>query len=644
MSEKKEAAEKAVTEKERATRKVDLRKLVSKYKDEVVAIEASHAPQAEKTRKFRAIGQKIRSALYTDRRRYQGKGQANRVTLNTYNTYLSRVRKVFEEMGLRHHLLDRDIGRLQKRYPHHAQALESLENLPPEKTRLAKKHLEEQLRGAAKISSTLEGLDFSKPAAKRKIDQLRKAYPIYADMLSDLLSGDAIDAEFALLAALDEAELLIEGLTSLKINHEIMYALRMEKGLRATHTAKKEAALGVKKRTAIAIQYSNYIQRVTNILANPTKNSGADTMYAMAPLTFALCAATGRRPIEVLFQGEFSLVKLKGGKVDPHRLAFSGQAKKRSEDGEYQRIIYTLAPAEIVVAGIRHLRALPQVADLPESEGVKGDTRSLNAKIASRVGAPLNTYAKEFFADKKRVLKDTRSIYARICYELWFHRDPRWKKSDEDVFFAELLGHDDETTQMHYKQFKVAGCDPDFEPETEQRSGRLEQLAEFDEMMPDMANGDAAVKIHQKVKEQLEKDPETKFTQSFLINLTKAYRPLIKRYMETCADALGIELQENGRWRQLDEAEPPVLVEVPVEEEAEDLEAEEAEIEEQEAEDSVQEPSQRPAAKPRISYNREGNLWRAAVTIDGEEVAHSLDKNRQTAMEEAWTEYLAVTA
>lgn len=614
--------------------KIDFRKLVADLKAEVLAIEKSDAPIKEKTRKFKAAGKKFRHRLYGDKRRYGGARKERRITLNTYNAYLSRARKVFEEMGLRHHLLDRNLEWLGKRYPHHADAIGRLAGLPPTETRLAKKALEDQLRAAIDARHKLTKLDFSRPSAKRTVDQLRKANPAYSNLLEGLLGDDPQAAETALFKVLDEAEPLLEDLHDLKVNHEIMYALQMEKGLRKTHTEKKLQTLGVKKRTAVAIHYPHYIQRVTSLLATPPSPVDS-TMAAIAPLTFALCAATGRRPIEVLVQGEFHPIRLSGGKVDPHRLQFSGQAKKRGGDPDQLYTIYTLAPANVVLSAIATLRTLPQVASLPQTEGVDNDTRSLNAKINGRVAPPLNAFAKDFFGDNKRTLKDTRAIYARICYQLWFHRDPRWRSADEDVFFAELLGHDDETTQMHYKQFKVHDCDPEFEPEIKPRKSRLEKLAEFDDLMPDFANGDAAVKLHEKVKRLLREDPNRKITQRLLeTEKPTTYRDLAKRYIELCADALGLQKQGN-RWKAVEEDEPEVLVEIEVPEAEEAPEPEEAAA--QEAAEAKVQP------KPRITYNKVNGLWRAAVLVGGEEVSHSLDDDRNTATKEAWIEYLKTT-
>ncbi|XIW18978.1 hypothetical protein AB2H60_24685 (plasmid) [Escherichia coli] len=42
------------------------------------------------------------------------------------------------------------------------------------------------------------------------------------------------------------------------------------------------------------------------------------------------------------------------------------------------------------------------------------------------------------------MFKDSRAIYARIAYEM-FSRRSSLENVDEDVFFMEILGHDDET-------------------------------------------------------------------------------------------------------------------------------------------------------------------------------------------------------
>jgi hypothetical protein len=593
--------------------KIDFRSLCEDLKKKVLEIENSDSDQGDKTRRFIQAGKSFRKQLYGDKRRYSGeKGEQKRISLNTYNTYLSRARRMFEDMGLRHHLLDRELERLKKRYPLHAHAIGTLDGLTPTETRLAQRGLFDQLRKAGNLRRQLSELDFSVPAAKKSVDGLRAKHPMYAEKLEQLLTGDAVTAMANLERSFREVDALIEDLTHLKVNHEIMYSLSMEKGLRETHTEKKELALGKKKRNAIAIHYPNYIQRVFNLLTNPTVNSSEGAMYGISPLTFALCAATGRRPIEILVQGQFRA-------IDEHRLGFIGQAKKRTESVDHERVIYSLVDSGIVLKALQILRNLPQVKSLHLSEGAENDTREKNAIISGRVSAPLNEFAKQFFADEGRVLKDTRAIYARICFELWFKVDPRWKKIDDDVFFAELLGHEDEQTQMHYKSFKVFDCDRSFEPSESDRLGRWERLAEYDNQMLELANGDAAVVLHEKIKQHLVENPDEKMTQSTISRITGAYRPLIQRYMELCADALGIEKQDNGRWLQLDEAKDPVLIEV----------------------DADELPAHSANDKPRFSAHPigDGSEWESIVSVNGEEVARATGATRMAAQRAAWDVY-----
>ncbi|MBX4308959.1 telomere resolvase, partial [Mycobacterium tuberculosis] len=77
-------------------------------------------------------------------------------------------------------------------------------------------------------------------------------------------------------------------------------------------------------------------------------------------------------------------------------------------------------------------------------------------RINAILATAFNPWVKTFLGDDRRVYKDSRAIYARIAYEMFFRVYPRWKNVDEDVFFMEILGHDDENTQLHYKQFKLA--------------------------------------------------------------------------------------------------------------------------------------------------------------------------------------------
>ncbi|WP_267283820.1 protelomerase family protein [Klebsiella pneumoniae] len=128
--------------------------------------------------------------------------------------------------------------------------------------------------------------------------------------------------------------------------------------------------------------------------------------------------------IEIMLQGEFSVA----GK---YTVTFLGQAKKRSEDKGVSRKIYTLCDADLFVSLVNQLRSCPAAADFDEV--VKGygenDTRSENGRINAILATAFNPWVKKFLGDDRRVYKDSRAIYARIAYEMFFRVDPRWRMS-----------------------------------------------------------------------------------------------------------------------------------------------------------------------------------------------------------------------
>ncbi|KYI77889.1 hypothetical protein AIZ14_26040, partial [Salmonella enterica subsp. enterica serovar Typhimurium] len=62
-----------------------------------------------------------------------------------------------------------------------------------------------------------------------------------------------------------------------------------------------------KKRNEVDIDYPTYKQSIYDILNNPATLLSLNTRSGMAPLAFALAAVSGRRMIEIMFQGEFTV-------------------------------------------------------------------------------------------------------------------------------------------------------------------------------------------------------------------------------------------------------------------------------------------------------------------------------------------------
>ncbi|WP_217990505.1 protelomerase family protein, partial [Enterobacter hormaechei] len=404
-----------------------------------------------------------------------------------------------------------------------------------------------------------------------------------------------------------------------------------------------------KKRSVVVIDYPKYMQSIYNILNSPATLFSLNTRSGMAPLAFALAAVSGRRMIEIMFQGEFSV----SGK---YTVNFSGQAKKRSEDKNVTRTIYTLCEAKLFVELLTELRSCSAASDFDEViQGYgKDDTRSENGRINAILAKAFNPWVKTFFGDERRVYKDSRAIYARIAYEMFFRVDPRWKNVDEDVFFMEILGHDDENTQLHYKQFKLANFSRTWRPDVGDENTRLVALQKLDDEMPGFARGDAGVRLHETVKQLVEQDPSAKITNSTL-RAFKFSPTMISRYLEFAADALGQFVGENGQWQL--KVETPAIV-LPDEDAVDDIdepddepqddELDDDEIEvdedgaEEHTEDKEPEEHQQAALKPvfKPAKNNGDGTYQIEFEYDGKHYAWSGPADSpMAAMRSAWETY-----
>ena len=305
------------------------------------------------------------------------------------------------------------------------------------------------------------------------------------------------------------------------------------------------------------------MQAVYKLLSAPIASFNLSTRIGMAPLAFALAAVSGRRMIEIMWTGESK-------QVAKDRVDFVGQAKKRTDKKE-AREIYTLFDADMFMEKLTAIRQCPAVADFDDVIEGYGelDSRSQKGRINAVLAKAFNPWVKKFFNDERRVYKDSRAIYARIAYERWFRTDPRWASVDEDVFFSELLGHDDESTQMHYKQFKLHNFSQTWKPETGEENARLAALQKLDDAMLDFARGDSGVKLHEVTKGIIAENPDAKITNSKLREYGFS-SPLIRRYLEFAASALGQVVGENGQYQVVNSV-PEIVIN------AEDAEPEESE-------------------------------------------------------------------
>lgn len=505
-------------------------KIISDLVADVDAIESADIPQGDKTRKYKAAATRVKNALFLDKRKFRGNGLKKRITANTYNAYMTRIRKQFDDR-LHHHFAS-SLEKLAAKYPAYSARLQSWQTMSAADIRQEYGHLQNQLKEIMPLAEMLSGMKFG-PVAEKKLTRLAKKYPAWSIYLNALASQDWKSAESEMHTAFQQGTRLLDDLNGLKINHEILYHLQLSPAERSSIQQRWGEVLSEKKRSTVLLDYPKYMRAVTEQIHKAFEPSFITQRKDMAPLAFALAAVSGRRLIEVMVQGEFEVA----GKYE---VIFYGQAKKRTGEDKGRKI-YVLCDPALFVQRVNELRSCPAAADFDEIRSLLNDDsyRAANVRIASILGNTFNQHAKLFFGDDRRTFKDTRAIYARITYEAFFRYDPRWKNVDEDVFFSEILGHDDENTQLHYKQFKLHNFSRSWRPETGIENKRLAALQALDDQMPGFARGDAGVRIHETTKRMVENSADIVINTKILRDA--GFNPtLVRRYLDFVADALAM--------------------------------------------------------------------------------------------------------
>jgi len=597
--------------------KLQLHTLINQLINDVDSVEKSDIPQGQKTAKYKALATKFKNALFNDRRKFRGRGLDNRITLKTYSNYLSRTRKLFDNKL--HHSFTNELTKLIKKYEiyEYANLFNSWLNEDPAQIRIQLLELQKKLKNGLIL------IDKYKPNSKNTA--LIKSYPEWSKSIKN----------GTLINDVKIGEDLLNDLSKIKVNHEIMYHLTMDQHERAAIKIKSDENLKNKKRNTVTIDYQQYLNAIYDILSRPDVTFYDEHRKTIAPLAFALAAVSGRRMIEIILTGQFK-------KIGKYKILFSGQVKKRTENENFEREIYTLIDSNLFIKKIKLLRSLPALQNIDGliSDNIIDGRLIRNDKIIinSVFSRYLNDFTKNFFNDERRVFKDSRSIYARIVYEKYFKFDSRWANVDEDVFFAEILGHDDDETQLHYKQFKLENFDPKYIP-IEQENKRLIALQSLDDDMPSLARFDAAVKIHNWVKSQVAENPDANITTySIRKNLT-AKPTTVAKYLQHVANALQLTKNpENGRLiRENDNFNIIVTgkTNIPVDDHNDDIELAKTEVDDvaecQETEEQPQFTAQQLINKSwlvQYTYQGQGYVWTGDADNIGDAINRAWKKHK----------------
>lgn len=189
-------------------------------------------------------------------------------------------------------------------------------------------------------------------------------------------------------------------------------------------------------------------------------------------LAIAIAAVTGRRYSEVMARGDFSPTD------NPYQIHFKGQLKKRGSNDE-NYTIYTLVPADFVLAAISRFRTHPDIAAL------------CNASIEeiNQLNTPINRLLKHYLQDTNLVpalkgeagvtIQNLRGIYGEIAVHFFCppnmgtHRFVQ-QKLGHLIDDSDLLQRKNSGSTEHYFHYYLIDNDG---KQLAQKGVKLEQLS-----------------------------------------------------------------------------------------------------------------------------------------------------------------------
>ncbi len=498
--------------------------LIKKLYKKIIKIENYNILQIKKNKLYRKEALKFKKKL-----------KKKKLSLNTYITYISRARKQF--INIKHYSLKKKINYIKKNFPYYKKEINYIDKINDIKIINIKfKELNYKLE---LINNLIKKINKIKIYSTKKnlkiINNSIKIFPEWKKELKNLINQKWYSSNKYLINRIQQGEKLKKNIKNIKINHEILFYLKVEKRKFLISKKKSHKELKKKKSNIIIINYKNYIQEIYNILHN---NSKINNIKKISTLTFALSAVSGRRMIEIIKTGKFK-IKNKKNKIE-----FKGQAKTENKK-KYN--IYLLCKPKLFIKKIKELRKNKILKKIIHKINKKKNKYlSKNYQISNYLSNSFNKYAKLFFQNNKRTYKDTRSIYSRICFQKWFKKDKKWKKYDEDMFFYKILGHKTINSQIHYKQFKLKNFNKKWKPKLNNNK-RYKKLLNLDKDIKKIIKRKNALKIHEITKKILIKN-DNEIINNYILRKFGFNTILIKRYIKYISKYIN-QKKIKGRYR-----------------------------------------------------------------------------------------------
>ncbi|MGI0120361.1 protelomerase family protein [Zooshikella sp. RANM57] len=384
--------------------------------------------------------------------------------------YISKTRKEIYDANLRHHNLDQQLEVIYKYHPELKDELNKLLKLP--------------------MSHAIQGLV-----------QLQEKY-----------NGQPVH----------------KRLQQLQLGHEVLRFIRMGDLCKKLEKEYNQLVQD-RHRNPITVNYQWLLNTIESLLTEKTKNG----TYSYSRLALGLALATGRRAIEILYQGKFS----KHGESQ-YQIEFKGAAKKRMSVGE--GVLYTIVPAELVMKGIWHLRRLPEIKALQSFKHLPEGER--NALINQRCARTLNDTTKLVFGDNDALFKDSRNLYGQCVKHMHYDTWRKEHKGTETAFLQDMFLHENISTHTIYTAWQLDFTEYEIVeiPRKELKKTRLAIVDKFREH--EDAKAASIQRLLDVTEELIKEDPQIVISQTMLRKKSGSGVPVIKRYLSLVGDEINQDI------------------------------------------------------------------------------------------------------
>lgn len=492
------------------------------------------------------------------------------------------------------------------------------------------------------ICDAILSLNFKHHNIERNIDKacrnLESFIPDIREHLDSELSLDTLRTRLKMLYKNETREAVKAELRSVQIEHHAYYPF---------HTAyvwsRKKSTRSDKKNLDSKLQRQikvngDFAVSVAEKLIDDAIAAKATASYS--DLAVGLAIATGRRRTEIMKTGQFKI-----GKTTPDgHVTFSGQLKTKDRalfDDVRPYDIPCLVDRDKVIEGFKLLRKLQKEHDVdyidargnevnnaPVLKGSVDDTYH-NEAVSQYYKSTLNKRAKLIFICPELEFRHCRSMYSEISYPL-FKNDGEARS----IYRTRVYGHAPASkpgggAQAHYETFEIDNSVDRVEvtkvgeekPQG-QNTGFLQYLERYDVDIQEYRRAPAALKIHNWLKEQVQKglqpdDVTPGYIRKHCIADGKSiFLGTIKNYLKRINFDDSVIEQFAG---QVEDISPEPEQEAPA-----------IEI---------------PEGKPHLgAVQLDNGQWSATVSIGGVELGHAVEDDKMSAMRSAWAEYEAAIA